>query len=147
MRVSEAMTRDVCIARPDQTIEDAARMMLAVDTGLLPVGDEDRLLGMITDRDIAVRAIAEGLGPTTTVEEIMTAEVKYCFADEDTAHVARNMGAQQLRRLPVVDRNKRLVGILLLADVAQHEADGRRVGKAYRDISQSGGEHNQAEDA
>lgn len=146
MRVSDAMTRDVCIARPDQTIEDAARMMLAVDTGLLPVGDEDRLLGMITDRDIAVRAVAEGLGPTTTVEEIMTPEVKYCFADEDTAHVARNMGDQQLRRLPVVDRNKRLVGILSLADVAQHEADGRRVGKAYRDISQSGGEHNQSED-
>lgn len=143
MRVGDAMTREVCVVRPDQTIEDAARMMLAVDAGLLPVGTEDRLVGMITDRDIAVRAIAEGKGPETAVSEVMTQEVKYCFVDEDTAHVAKNMGEQQLRRLPVIDRDKRLVGILSLADVASHEADGRRVGNAYRDIAQPGGEHNQ----
>ena len=146
MKVSEAMSRDVRLVAPDCSLRDAARAMAEGDVGALPVGADDRLVGMITDRDIAVRAVAEGLGPTTTVEEIMTPEVKYCFADEDTAHVARNMGDQQLRRLPVVDRSKRLVGILSLADVAQHEADGRRVGKAYRDISQSGGEHNQSED-
>lgn len=143
MRVGDAMTREVCVVRPDHTIEDAARMMLAVDAGLLPVGTEDRLVGMITDRDIAVRAIAEGKGPETAVSEVMTQEVKYCFVDEDTAHVAKNMGEQQLRRLPVIDRDKRLVGILSLADVASHEADGRRVGNAYRDIAQPGGEHNQ----
>ena len=143
MRVSDAMTRDVCVARPDHTIEEAARMMLAIDAGMLPVGTEDRLVGMITDRDIAVRAIAEGKGPDTAVSEIMTQDVKYCFVDEDTAHVAKNMGEQQLRRLPVVDRDKRLVGILSLADVASHEADGRRVGNTYRDIAQPGGEHNQ----
>ncbi|TAJ83607.1 CBS domain-containing protein [Reyranella sp.] len=143
MRVSDAMTRDVRVARPDHTIEEAARMMLAIDAGMLPVGTEDRLVGMITDRDIAVRAIAEGKGPDTAVSEIMTQDVKYCFVDEDTAHVAKNMGEQQLRRLPVVDRDKRLVGILSLADVASHEADGRRVGNAYRDIAQPGGEHNQ----
>lgn len=143
MRVSEAMTRDVCVARPDHTIEDAARMMLAIDAGLLPVGDEDRLIGMITDRDIAVRAVAEGKGPKTEVQEVMTADVKYCFEDEDTAHVVRNMGEQQVRRLPVVDRDKRLVGILSLADVAAHEADGRKAGKALREISQPGGEHSQ----
>ena len=147
MRVGDAMTREVCVVRPDHTIEDAARMMLAVDAGLLPVGTEDRLVGMITDRDIAVRAIAEGKGPETAVREVMTQEVKYCFVDEDTAHVAKNMGEQQLRRLPVIDRDKRLVGILSLADVASHEADGRRVGNAYRDIAHPGGEHNQgAED-
>lgn len=72
MRVGDAMTRDVCMARPDHTIEDAARMMLAVDAGLLPVAEEDRLVGMITDRDIAVRAIGEGKGPGTSVSEIMS---------------------------------------------------------------------------
>lgn len=143
MRVSEAMTRDVCVARTDHTIEDAARMMLAIDAGLLPVGDDDQLVGMITDRDIAVRAIAEGKGPKTAVGEVMTRDVKYCFEDEDTAHVARNMGQQQVRRLPVLNRDKRLVGILSLADVASHEKDGRRVGNAYRDIAEPGGEHSQ----
>ena len=143
MRVSDAMTRDVCIARPDHTIEDAARMMLAIDAGLLPVGDDDRLIGTITDRDIAVRAVGEGKGHKTEVGEVMTRDVKYCFEDEDTAHVAKNMGEQQIRRLPVLNRDKRLVGILSLADIASHEKDGRRVGNAYRDIAQPGGEHSQ----
>jgi CBS domain-containing protein len=113
--------------------------------GLLPVGDDDRLLYMITDRDIAVRGIGTGKGPATEVGEIMTPDVKYCFADEDTAHVARNMGDLQVRRLPVVDRDKRLVGILSLADVASHENDGRRVGNALREIAQPGGAHNQGD--
>jgi CBS domain-containing protein len=145
MRVSDAMTRDVCVARPDHTIEEAARMMLAIDVGLLPVGDDDRLVGTITDRDIAVRGIGNGKGPATEVSEVMSQEVKYCFSDEDTAHVAKNMGSLQVRRLPVLDRDKRLVGILSLADVASHEKDGRRVGNALREIAQPGGEHNQGD--
>jgi CBS domain-containing protein len=145
MRVSEAMTRDVCVARPDHTIEDVARMMLAIDAGLLPVGDDDHLVGMITDRDIAVRAIAEGKGPKTPVSEVMTRDVKYCFEDEDTAHVARNMGELQVRRLPVVNRDKRLVGILSLADLAQAER-AKRVADALREIAQPGGEHTQGAD-
>lgn len=96
------MTRDVCVGRPDHTIEEAARTMLAIDAGLLPVGDDERLVGMITDRDIAVRGIGNGKGPQTQVHEVMTQDVKYCFVDEDTAHVARNMGELQVRRLPVV---------------------------------------------
>lgn len=143
MRVSDAMTRDVCIVRPDNSIEDAARMMLAIDAGVLPVGDDDRLVGTLTDRDIAVRAIGEGKGPETRVSEVMTPDVKYCFDDEDTAHVARNMGEQQVRRLPVLNRDKRLVGILSLSDIASHEKDGRRVGNALRDIAQPGGERSQ----
>lgn len=145
MRVSEAMTRDVCVARPDHTIEEAARMMLAIDVGPLPVGDDDRLVGTITDRDIAVRGIGNGKGLATEVSEVMCQEVKYCFSDEDTAHVAKNMGSLQVRRLPVLDRDKRLVGILSLADVASHEKDGRRVGNAPREIAQPGGEHNQGD--
>jgi CBS domain-containing protein len=145
MKVSEIMTRDVCVARPDHTIEDVARMMLAIDAGLLPVGDDDRLLGTITDRDIAVRAVAEGKGPATQVEQVMTLDVKYCYEDEDTGHIARNMAEQQLRRLPVLSRDKRLVGILSLADIAQFEAGVREVGSAYRGIAQPGGAHNTGE--
>ena len=104
-------------------------MMLAIDAGLLPVGDDDRLLGTITDRDIAVRAIAEGKGPKTPVSEVMSQDVRYCFEDEDSAHVAQSMGELQVRRLPVLNRDKRLVGILSLADLAKAER-GQRVGNA-----------------
>ena len=142
MQVSEIMTRDVCVARPDHTIEDAARMMLAIDAGLLPVGNDDRLVGTITDRDITVRAIAEGKGPRTPVSEVMSGEVRYCYEDEDTAHVAQNMGELQIRRMPVLNRDKRLVGILSLADLAQAER-GQRVANALRQIAQPGGEHTQ----
>ena len=118
MRVSEVMTRDVRVARADQTIREAANIMLDIDAGVLPVSENDQLVGMITDRDIAVRAIAQGKGPQTSVGEVMTSDVKYCFENEDTDHVARNMADQQVRRLPVVNRDKRLVGILSLGDVA-----------------------------
>jgi len=141
--VSEIMTRDVCIARPDHTIEDVARMMLAIDAGLLPVGDDDRLLGTITDRDIAVRAIAEGKGPKTLVSEVMSEDVKYCFEDEDIDHVILNMGENQVRRLPVMNRNKRLVGIVTLADAAL-EHDPVVVGEAYLRVVEPGGEHCQS---
>jgi CBS domain-containing protein len=142
MRVPEAMTRDVRVARPDQTIQDAAKMMSDVDAGVLPVGENDQLVGMITDRDIAVRGIARGKGPDTPVREVMTADVKYCFDDEDTDQVARNMADQQVRRLPVVNRDKRLVGILSLGDLAVMQG-GQPAGEALAGISQPSGEHSQ----
>ncbi len=142
MRVSEAMTRDVRVARPDQTIQDAAKMMADIDAGVLPVGENDRLVGMITDRDIVVRAVAEGQGPQTLVREVMTSDVKYCFENEDTDQVARNMADQQVRRLPVVNREKRLVGILSLGDLAVM-AGSQPAGEALAGISQPGGEHSQ----
>jgi len=142
MRVSEAMTRDVRVARPDQTIRDAAKMMSDVDAGVLPVGENDQLVGMITDRDIAIRGIAQGKGPDTPVREVMTADVKYCFEDEDTDQVARSMADQQVRRLPVVNRDKRLVGILSLGDLAVMQG-GQPAGEALAGISQPGGEHSQ----
>ena len=117
MRVSDAMTRDVRVASPGQTIRDVARMMDEIDAGSMPVGENDRLIGMITDRDIAVRAVAEGKGPDTPVREVMSTEIKYCYEDEDIAHVSRNMAEQQVRRLPVLSREKRLVGILSLGNV------------------------------
>ena len=142
MKVSEAMTRDVRIASPEETICDAAKAMAALDAGSLPVGDNDRLIGMITDRDIAVRAVAEHKGPDTPIREVMTQEVKYCFEDEDLDHVAANMGDLRVRRLPVMSRDKRLVGIVSLGDIAM--AEGRdAAGEAVTGISRPGGPHSQ----
>ncbi len=145
MKISEIMTRDVCLARPDHSVEEVARMMLAIDAGCLPVGEDDRLVGTVTDRDIAVRAVGQGKGPKTPVSEVMSSDVKFCFDDEDSAHVAQNMGELQVRRLPVLDRDRRLVGIVSLADIAQAER-GQRVGNALRQIAQPGGEHSQGAD-
>ena len=142
MKVSEAMTRDVRIASPEETICDAAKAMAALDAGSLPVGDNDRLIGMITDRDIAVRAVAEHKGPDTPIREVMTQEVKYCFEDEDLDHVAANMGDLRVRRLPVMSRDKRLVGILSLGDVALAESRGI-AGETIKDVSRPGGPHSQ----
>src|SRR6059058_6242007 len=98
MRVSDAMTREVRVASPSQSIREVAKIMAEIDAGSMPVGDNDRLLGMITDRDIAIRAVAQGKGPDTPVREVMSTEkVLYCYDDEDLAHVAANMGEQQVR--------------------------------------------------
>jgi CBS domain-containing protein len=136
------MTREVKTVRPDQTLEDAARIMGEIDAGAVPVGDDDRLLGMLTDRDIAVRAIAQGKGPDTLVRDAMSPKVKYCFVDEDAEGVLENMGDIQVRRLAVLDRDKRLVGIVSLSDLAR---DGRTEpsGAALHQISRPGGRHNQ----
>ena len=145
MRISEAMTRDPKVASPDQTIQEVAGIMLDIDAGVMPVGENDRLVGMITDRDIAVRAIAQGKGPQTPVREVMTEDVKYCFEDEDFDEVARNMADQQVRRLPVLNRDKRLVGILSLGDMAVTQ-DSRTAGETLSGISEPGGEHSQSEE-
>jgi CBS domain-containing protein len=118
MKISKLMTRDVRIAEPDWSIRDAASAMAEIDSGFLPVGENDRLVGTITDRDIAIRAVGEGLGPDTKVRDIMSTNVKYCFDDEEITDVARNMGDLQIRRLPVVNREKRLVGVVSLGDLA-----------------------------
>jgi CBS domain-containing protein len=136
------MTRDVRVANPGQSIRDVAKIMAEIDAGAMPVGENDRLVGMITDRDIALRAVAQGKGPDTPVREVMSQEVKYCFEDEDLEHVAKNMGDIQVRRLPVVNRDKRLVGIVSLGDVAQNE-DMKTTGEATAGVSQRGGKHRQ----
>jgi CBS domain-containing protein len=139
MRVSEAMSRDVRLASPDQTIRDVAKIMDDIDAGSVPVGENDRLVGMITDRDIAVRAVAAGKGPDTPVREVMSREVKYCYDDEELDHVAKNMGDIRVRRLPVVNRDKRLVGIVSLGDLALKGENS--AGKAVKGVSQPGGPH------
>jgi CBS domain-containing protein len=144
MRVNEAMTSDVQIANPNQSIQEAAQTMAAIDAGVLPVGENDRLVGIITDRDIAVRAVAKGLSPSTKVREVMSeGEVMYCYEDEDLEDVANNMADIKVRRLPVLNRGKRLVGIISLGDIAV--ADGPdSVGDAICGISEPGGMHSQA---
>jgi CBS domain-containing protein len=118
MRVSDVMTPHVQFAHPEQTLHQAAALMAELDIGALPVGENNRLVGMITDRDIAIRAVGEGRPPTTKVREIMTPSVKYCYEDEKVDHVAHNMGDIQIRRLPVVSRERTLVGIVTVGDVA-----------------------------
>jgi CBS domain-containing protein len=143
MKVSECMTRDVRVASPGQTIREAAKIMAEIDAGSLPVGDNDRLVGVVTDRDIAIRAVSQGKGPDTKISEVMSAEVKYCFEDEELDEVTRNMGDIQVRRLPVVSREKRLVGIVSLGDLARRSKDSERVGEALEEISRAGGQHSQ----
>lgn len=138
MQVSEAMTREVRVANPDQKICDIARMMADGDFGAMPVGQGDRLIGMITDRDIAIRAVAAGLSPDTPVREVMSQDVKYCFDDQEISDIAQNIGEIQVHRLPVVDREKRLVGIISLADIAGCETPDV-AGEAVRGICESTG--------
>jgi CBS domain-containing protein len=143
MRVSEAMSRDVRIATPGQSIRDVAKIMAEIDAGAMPVAENDRMIGMITDRDIAVRAVAQGKGPDTPVRDVMSTEqVLYCYDDEELDHVAKNMSNVQVRRLPVVNREKRLVGIVSLGDLAQKER--KSASKAVSGVSKPGGQHNQS---
>lgn len=142
MRVGDCMTRDVQLASPDDTVRAAARWMAKIDIGILPVREGDRLVGMLTDRDIALRVVGEGRGADCKVRDVMSAEVKYCFEDEDSGQVLQHMGDQQLRRLPVLDRGKRLVGILSLSDCAG-QARGATAGQALHQIARPGGAHSQ----
>jgi CBS domain-containing protein len=140
MKVSKVMTREVRLIEPTQTIRDAARLMAEMDTGILPVREGDRLVGMITDRDIAVRAVAQGRGADTLIREVMTDEVMYCFEDDNSDAVERNMADIKVRRLPVLNRDKRLVGIVSLGDLAMNDT-AAKVGAAMAGISQPGGQH------
>jgi CBS domain-containing protein len=145
MQIRDAMSEDVRILNPNQSIREAAILMAKIDAGAVPVGENDRLVGMITDRDIAVRAIALGMGPDTAVREVMSEDIKYCFEDDDVSEVAQNMSDLKVRRLPVLNKSKRLVGIVSLGDLAL--ADGpANAGEALCGISEPGGAHSQSGD-
>ena len=119
MHINSVMTRHVKIASPEDTLQQAAQLMEANDFGLLPVGENDRLVGMLSDRDITVRAVARGLSPAKCkVRDVMSCDVKYVYDDESVDDAARNMSDLQVRRLPVLNRDKRLVGIVSLGDLA-----------------------------
>ena len=137
MRVNEVMTRGAECVGPDTTLQEAARKMKDMDVGPLPVCDNDRLAGMLTDRDIVVRAVAEGRDPRTArVRDAMTEGISYCYEDDDVADAARLMREKQVRRLVVLNRDKRLVGIVSLGDLAVETSDERLAGKTLERVSQ-----------
>jgi CBS domain-containing protein len=137
MQIREIMTREPVVIGPDMVLKEAAERMRDLDSGIMPVGQNDRLVGMLTDRDITIRATAAGKDPNQTrVEEVMTPDVVYCFDDDDTVAAANIMEEHQLRRLIVLNRDKRLVGILSLGDLAVHAADDRLAGEVAEAVSE-----------
>jgi len=138
MRVMEAMTKGVACVRPGETLREAAGKMRDLDVGPLPVcGDNDRLVGMLTDRDITVRAVAEGWDPNSThVSDAMSEGIAYCYEDQDIEDAAQMMREKQIRRLVVLNRDKRLVGILSLGDLAVGTKDELLAGKTLEEVSE-----------
>ena len=138
MQIREVMTRSVDVIDPNTMIRDAAARMRADNVGSLPLGEHDRLVGMVTDRDITVRAVAENRAPgTTAVREVMSEKVAYCFEDDSLEEAAHKMAECQVRRLPVLNRDKRLVGIISVADLGRHADEASEALKdALRGISE-----------
>jgi CBS domain-containing protein len=143
MQVNQCMTREVRIIDPAETVQEAARTMADIDAGFLPVGENDRLVGIITDRDIAIRVVGCGRSPEAKVRDVMSGEVKYCYADDEVDAILDNMAAQQIRRLPVVDRDKRLVGVISITDLATN-GEARQSGEALGEIARPSMMHSQS---
>lgn len=136
MIVKECMTKKVELGTPEMTLRDAALKMRDGDFGILPIQKNDKLVGMITDRDIAIRCVAEGGDvKNLKVGEVMTEKVLYCFEDQSLDEVAKNLGDNQVRRLPVVNREKKLVGILTLSDLARSHINPQQLEKTINNIS------------
>jgi len=140
MQLRDVMTRGVEVIHPDATLEEAAEKMKSLDVGPLPVCDGERLVGMVTDRDITVRATAEGRDPKSTrIRDVMTPDILYCFEDQSVEEAARLMEEKQIRRLVVLNREKRLVGIVSLGDVAVRGADQELSGEVLEEVSEPAG--------
>ena len=142
MKVSEVMTSDVQTVSADQTAREAASFMLRAEAGSIPVVEGDEVIGIITDRDIAVRGVAEGRSPDTLVRDLMSDGIICAHEDDDVTDVAQRMSEEQIRRLPVLDDDKRLVGIVSLGDLAR-ETRGEPAQQALEGVSQPGGDHQQ----
>ena len=137
MQVNNVMTRGAECTRPDATLHEAAARMKALDVGALPVCDNDRLVGMLTDHDITVRSVSDGHDPRSDhVRDAMTPGVFYCFEDQDVTEAAELMKAKQVRRLPVLNRDKRLTGIVSLGDLAVEAGDKKLAGAALEGVSE-----------
>jgi len=134
-QLKDLMSRDVKVISPDMTIRDAAKKMRDGDFGMLPVGEDDRMIGTISDRDIAIRAVAEGKDTGTKVRDVMSEGIAWAFEDDSVEEAAKIMSKRQVRRLPVVDRDKRLVGIVALGDFAVESSEIRPAAEALSEIS------------
>ena len=134
-QLKDLMSRDVKVVGPDVTIADAARMMRDGDFGMLPVSDNDRMIGTISDRDIAIRAVAEGKGADTKVRDVMSEGIAWAYEDDSVEKAAKLMSERQVRRLPVVDRDKRLIGIVALGDFAVERSQIEPAAQALSEIS------------
>jgi CBS domain-containing protein len=143
MKISECMTRDVRLGSPDMTLQEAARQMAECDAGVLPVGENDRLVGMLTDRDIAIRGVAQGKGPNDSIRDVMSGQVRWCYEDDAVEDALRCMADEQIRRMPVLSRAKRLVGIVAISDLID-AARAERAGETLSAISRHSGQHNQS---
>jgi CBS domain-containing protein len=136
LRIKDVMTPQAEVISPDATTEDAAALMKTLDIGVLPVCDEEGLVGILTDRDLVVRVLAATRDPKAMlVGEAMTPSVVYCFDDDDVEHAATVMAGQQIRRLPVLDKNRKLVGIVSVGDIAVNTQDHQLTGKVLEDVS------------
>jgi CBS domain-containing protein len=138
MNVSEVMTHGVYTTSPDDTVQTAAQTMADLDSGVLPIGEDDRLIGILTDRDLSMRVVAEARDPTTTfVRDVMSQEVRYCFEDDSVEEVAVKMSQWHIRRLPVLSRDHRVVGIISIGDLAR-ETTAEIAGGALSGIAEPG---------
>jgi len=136
-QLKDVMTRNVQVISPDTTIREAAQSMSAGDFGMMPVGENDRMIGAISDRDIAIRAVAAGKGPDTKVRDVMSTGICYAYADDTVEQAAKLMSERQVRRLPVIDRDKRLVGIVALGDFAVDKSEIKPAAEALSNISKA----------
>jgi CBS domain-containing protein len=141
MEIKDIITPSPCCISPDASIVEAAAEMKTLDTGWLPICENDRLIGTITDRDIAIRAVAEGLDPNiTAVRQVMSHDIVYCYEDRDIEDAARIMEKNQIRRLPVLDQSKRLVGIISLGDLAVRAGAQILAGRILERVSEPAGQ-------
>ena len=136
MDIKDIMSRNVEVVSAGASLRDAARKMKELDVGLIPVCDGDRLKGALTDRDITIRATADGRDPATTmVSEVMSTDLAYGLEDQEVEEAVSVMEARQIRRLPIVNKDKRLIGIVTLADIAVHYGDRDLSGEALEEVS------------
>ena len=135
-QLKDVMSRNVKVISPEMTIREAAQTMSDGDFGMMPVGENDRMIGALSDRDIAIRAVAEGKGPATKVREIMSTGICWAYEDDTVQEAAKLMSEHQVRRLPIVDRNKRLVGIVALGDFAVDHSEIKPAAEALAKISE-----------
>ena len=133
--LKDLMSRDVQVISPNGTIRDAALRMLEGNFGLMPVGENDQMIGTISDRDIAIRAVAQGKDPSTKVRDVMSDGVIWAYEDDSVDDVAKLMGDHQIRRMPIVNADKKLVGIVSLGDFAVESTDIDTAGEALSEIS------------